>query len=48
MRRVRRVGHAQVGHGHCHGVQGPTHAAARRLLYQGHDAEYPKTTIINN
>jgi hypothetical protein len=48
MRRVRHVGHAQVGHGHCHGVQGPTPAAGRRLLCQGHDAKYPKTTIINN
>jgi hypothetical protein len=48
MRHVRRVGHAQVGHGHCHGVQGPIPSAGRRLLCQGHDAEYLKTTIINN
>jgi hypothetical protein len=36
------------GHDHCYGVQGPTPVAGRRLLCQGHDAEYPKTTIINN
>jgi hypothetical protein len=32
MRRMRRVVHAQVGRDHCHGVQGPTSAADRRLL----------------
>jgi hypothetical protein len=48
MRHVRHVVHAQVGHGHCHGVQGPAPAAGRRLLCQGHDTKYPKTTIINN
>jgi hypothetical protein len=48
MWRVRRVGHAQVGYDHCHGVQGSTPAACHRLLCQGHDAEYLKTTIINN
>jgi hypothetical protein len=37
MRRMRRVVHAQVGRGHCHGVQRPTPAAVRRLLCQGVD-----------
>jgi hypothetical protein len=32
MRRVHHVVHAQVGHGHYHGVQGSAHAAGRRLL----------------
>jgi hypothetical protein len=41
MRHVRRIGHAQVGNG-------PTPATGRRLLCQWHDAEYLKTTIINN
>jgi hypothetical protein len=48
MRCVRRVVHAQVGHVYYHVVQGPTPASGHRLLCQGHDAEYPKTTIINN